>query len=186
MRVVLVHVLAGGLVLAGCSHAEVRGAGVAKAVRDSREINTAVLWPKPANPVAPGSERIRSIEVVQRFFEAYGKEDLAGIRAVMHEDVEWHIPGHHALSGTKRGIDEVTAFFGQLQKAGFRSEVMIVAANDRYVIDAHRGWSNSGKGDIDLNWVLLYQVEDGKIRRVQNFSGDLYASDEFFDRFYGR
>ena len=62
---------------------------------------------------------------------------------------------------------------------------MILAANDNYVIDAHRGWSNTDSGEnIDLNWVLLYQIEGGKIKRVQNFSGDLYASDAFFTRYH--
>lgn len=58
---------------------------------------------------------------------------------------------------------------------------MILAANDTYVVDAHRGFSNVDGENIDINWVLLYQIEDGKIKRVQNFSGDLYRSDAFFD-----
>lgn len=75
-------------------------------------------------------------------------------------------------------------FFKQLNKASFKAEVMILAANSNYVIDAHRGWSNTGSDDIDLNWILIYQIENGKIKRVQNFSGDLYRSDEFFNRMY--
>ena len=88
------------------------------------------------------------------------------------------------LAGTKRGIQEFTDFFSKLGKAGFQAQVMILAANDTYVIDAHRGWSSKADNSIDLNWVLLYQIEDGKIKRVQNFSGDLYASDRFFDTFF--
>ncbi|MDN3685174.1 hypothetical protein QW180_22660 [Vibrio sinaloensis] len=44
---------------------------------------------------------------------------------------------------------------------------MILAANDTYVIDAHRGWSTAEGEQIDVNWVLLYQIKDGKIQRVQ-------------------
>lgn len=99
------------------------------------------------------------------------------------EDVEWHIPGRHQLAGTKRGIDEFVDFFNQLGKAGFAAEVMILAANDTYVIDAHRGWSSNVKDNVDLNWILLYQIQDGKIKRVQNFSGDVYKSDKFFNEF---
>lgn len=174
-----------GISIIGCSKSE-GGINTMKAIDDSKKINNANLWPKPKNPVASDSEKTKNIEVVQRFFQAYGKEDLDGIRAVMHENVEWYIPGRHVLSGTKRGVDEVMSFFKNLQKVGFKSEVMIVAANDHYVIDAHRGWSTTGKNDIDLNWILIYQIEDDKIRRVQNFSGDLYSSDEFFNRFYGK
>jgi hypothetical protein len=61
---------------------------------------------------------------------------------------------------------------------------MILAANDNYVIDAHRGWSNTGENDIDMNWALLYKIEDGKIKQVQNFSADSYSADKFFDSVY--
>lgn len=154
------------------------------AVNDAADINQENLWPKPANPVAPGSENSAALKVVQGFFGAYGKGDMEGLKSFVAEDVEWHIPGRHKLAGTKRGIKEFTDFFAQLGQAGFSAEVMILAANDTYVIDAHRGWSSKADDNIDLNWILLYQIEDGKIKRVQNFSGDLYASDQFFDTFF--
>lgn len=154
-----------------------------KAAADARSINTASVWPKPENPVAPGSENSAALKVVQGFFEAYGKGDMKALRKFVADDIEWYIPGRHPLSGIKRGVDEFLAFFEQLGEAGFQAEVMIMAANDRYVVDAHRGWSTKAGENVDLNWVLLYQIENGKIRRVQNFSGDLYTSDQFFSRF---
>lgn len=140
-------------------------------------------WPPIPNPIPrelQGNEQIRTVE---RFFEAYDRHDLEEIRAVMHEDVEWYIPGRHPLSGTKRGIQEVLDFFRALQKPGFQAEVLILAANEKYVIDAHRGWAEYKGRSLDLYWVLLYQLVDGKIRRAINFPSDLYASDEFFTFF---
>lgn len=150
------------------------------AIDDGVAINKQNLWTKPANPVAPGSENNASLKLVQKMFDAYAKGDTETLKEVVAEDVEWHIPGRHSLAGTKRGLDELGEFFKALQDAGFKAEVMILAANDNYVIDAHRGWSNTGGNDVDLNWVLLYQIIDGKIKRIQNFSGDLYVSDKFF------
>ncbi|MBO9491623.1 nuclear transport factor 2 family protein [Endozoicomonas sp. G2_1] len=151
---------------------------------DAKAINQENLWPKPANPVASGSENSAALKVVQGFFGAYAKGDLVAIKQFVAEDVEWHIPGRHKLAGTKKGIAEFTEFFSQLGKAGFKAEVMILAANDTYVIDAHRGFSNTDGENIDINWILLYQIENGKIKRVQNFSGDLYRSDAFFNSFF--
>lgn len=155
-----------------------------QATLDSAEINNPELWVKPANPVALGSENSDALKVVQGFFGAYGAGDMEALKEFVAEDVEWHIPGRHQLAGTKRGIQEFVGFFNQLGNAGFKAEVMILAANDNYVIDAHRGWSTAEGESIDLNWILLYQIEDGKIKRVQNFSGDLYRSDAFFDGFF--
>ena len=153
-------------------------------VEDAQAINQANLWPKPVTPVAQGSENSPALKIVQNFFAAYGKGDLEQLKKYVAQDVEWHIPGRHQLAGTKRGIKQFTEFFSQLGKAGFKAEVMILAANDTYVIDAHRGYSNVNGENIDLNWILLYQIEDGKIKRVQNFSGDLYASDAFFNSLF--
>jgi len=152
--------------------------------QDAIAINNSSLWPKPANPVSSELAKNENIRIVMSFFEAYSKHDMEGIKKVMSKDVEWHIPGNHPLSGTKRGISEVMSFFEKLNIASFKAEVLILSANDNYVIDAHRGWSSTGKDDIDINWVLIYQIENGKIRRVQNFSGDLYRSDKFFNRVY--
>ena len=159
------------------------GDNYAKQRTDAQQINQSSLWPKPENPVAKGSEESSALQVVQGFFAAYASGDSEALNQFVADDIEWHIPGQHPLAGTKRGIKEFSAFFSALGKAGFKAEVMILAANDQYVIDAHRGYSTTEEGNIDLNWVLLYQVQGGKIQRVQNFSGDLYASDVFFSAY---
>jgi ketosteroid isomerase-like protein len=164
---------------------DIKAGNMSELGNQARIINDPQLWPKPQNPVPTGLENNTNIQLVQNFYEAYGDNDLEGIRQVLAEDVQWHIPGRHPLSGTKNGINEVLSFFNELANAGFKAEVMILAANDDYVIDAHRGWSNiSSDINVDLNWVLLYQIENGKIKRVINFAGDQHIADEFFTRTY--
>jgi len=169
-------IIATGLLFSGLAYSDASS-------QDAQQINRPDNWPKPANPIASGSEESPALKVVQGFFNAYGRGDTQALKQFVAEDIEWHIPGQHPLAGTKRGIEEFSAFFTALAQAGFKAEVMILAANDQYVIDAHRGYSTTATGQIDLNWVLLYQVQHGKIQRVQNFSGDLYASDAFFSAY---
>ena len=122
-----------------------------------------------------------NIKVVQDFFAAYGANDLDGIAAVMHEDVSWHIPGRHPLSGTKNGRDEVLAFFAELAVAGFKAEPIYFGADETYVVDIHRGWSNvEGKPNVDTIWALLYRIENGKIVEATNLSADQDAANSFF------
>ena len=47
------------------------------------------------------------LATIGAFFEAYGAGDRNGSAAALADDIEWTIPGHHPLSGTKTGIDEV-------------------------------------------------------------------------------
>ena len=123
----------------------------------------------------------QNIQVVKDFFAAYGKGDLDGIAKVMAKNVKWHIPGRHPLSGTKAGRDEVIAFFDQLKSAGFKAQPIYFGADENYVVDIHRGWSNAaGKPNVDTTWALVYRIVDGKIVEATNLSADQDAANTFF------
>lgn len=122
-----------------------------------------------------------NMKVVQNFFAAYGANDLDGIAAVMDENVKWHIPGRHPLSGTKNGRDEVLAFFAQLGLAGFQADPIFFGADETHVVDIHRGWSNAdGMPNVDTTWALVYRIENGKIIEATNLSADQDAANTFF------
>ena len=125
-----------------------------------------------------------NVAIVRQFFKYYEKNDIVGMREIFAPDIEWHVPGHHPLAGTKKGIEEVIAYYKQLQKANFKAEVIILEGNKNYVIDCHRGWASIGNIKLDMNWVLLYTIENRKIKSMQNFPGDQHAADEFFWKVY--
>ncbi|MEC3916788.1 nuclear transport factor 2 family protein [Nocardia sp. CDC160] len=125
------------------------------------------------------------IKAIGEFFEAYARYDLDGMKAVLAEDIAWTIPGHHALSGTKHGVDEVVAFFDQLAKAGMKAETFFLEANEEYVVDIHRGYSTEGEGKVDTTWALVWHFDpDGKVDRVLNLSGDQHQMDDYIWRNY--
>jgi ketosteroid isomerase-like protein len=126
------------------------------------------------------SDKTSKIDAITRFFAAYASYDLDGMRAVLTDDVEWSIPGHHALSGTKHGVEEGAAFFTQLGKAGFQAEPLFLEANEEYVVDIHRGWTTEGTGKVDTNWALVWHFNrEGKVDRVINLSGDQHQMDTY-------
>jgi hypothetical protein len=92
------------------------------------------------------------VAVVTEFFAAYAEHDRGRIGAVLAPAISWSIPGHHPLSGTKHGVDEVLAFFDALTAAGMRAETYFLEASDDYVVDIHRGWSTLGEGRVDTDW----------------------------------
>lgn len=120
------------------------------------------------------------LATIERFFSAYAAHDLATLASVLADDIEWTIPGRHPLSGTKRGITEVVAFFDQLGKAGFQANTIFLGANEELVVDIHRGWSTRLEGKVDTTWALVWRFGgDGKIHQVLNLSGDQAAMDAF-------
>ncbi|MBV7396431.1 nuclear transport factor 2 family protein [Mameliella alba] len=140
-------------------------------------LTTAILTGGPLMAASPED----NIKIVQDFFAAYGAGDLDGIAAVMDENIRWHIPGRHPLSGTKQGRDEVLAFFAQLGAADFKAQPIYFGADETHVVDIHRGWSNvAGKPNVDTTWALVYRIEDGKIVEATNLSADQDAANSFF------
>ncbi|WEX73920.1 nuclear transport factor 2 family protein [Sinorhizobium numidicum] len=124
-------------------------------------------------------------QLIADYYAAYGSGDMSRVTSFFADDIEWHIPGHHPLAGTKRGKEEVAAFFQQLGRAKFRAELIALMADENWVIDLHRGWSNRADGgNVDTLWVLAFRIENGKIREARNFSYDQAAADIFFWQAY--
>jgi ketosteroid isomerase-like protein len=121
---------------------------------------------------------------IERYYAAYARNDLEALRTEFFApDIRWHIPGHHPLAGVKVGVDEVVAFFAELGRAGFRAEPLFLEANDAWVVDVHRGWTEFGPG-LDQTWALAFRVQNGKIVEAINFPGDQHAADRFFWAIY--
>ena len=108
-----------------------------------------------------------NLVLINDFFASYGNNDLEGIKKVLAEDILWHIPGEHPLSGTKKGIVEVLAFFKKLNKGAFKAEPIIMGVNDQFVIDCHRNWSNlEGTENLNAMSCLLWRIEDDMIKLI--------------------
>ena len=120
-----------------------------------------------------------NLQAIEDFFAAYASKDVARVREVLAPDITWFIPGHHPLSGTKHGVDEVLAFFDQLARAEFKAEPLAIAVSDDYVLDHHRGWSEVGDG-LDVLWALAFHFENGRIKSVVNLCADQHKADLFF------
>lgn len=137
-----------------------------------------------AAPAASAATRENpNVKLIRRYYEVYGAGDLEALRQFFAPDIRWTIPGHHPLAGTKTGAGEVLAFFAQLARAGFRAEILFLAADGDWVVDMHRGWSTTPAG-LDITWTLAYRIRGGKIAEAVNFAADQHAADAFFWRQY--
>lgn len=126
-----------------------------------------------------------NLALINNFFQAYAKNDLDGIKEILAENIKWHIPGSHPLSGTKTGVNEVLNYFQQLNKGAFQAESIVMGVNDNFVIDCHKNWSNITHGE-NLNNMscLLWKIENNKIVEVYNFPEDQHKVDAFFSTLY--
>lgn len=62
-------------------------------------------------------DREHAAAVLTRLHDAqatfYAGEDSDAVRAVLTDDVAWHVPGRNAIAGDHRGIDAVLRYFAR-------------------------------------------------------------------------
>ncbi|KAB2345563.1 nuclear transport factor 2 family protein [Actinomadura rudentiformis] len=137
-----------------------------------------------ATPAAAAGREHPHVTLIRNYYAAYAAGDTAAMRErFFAPDIMWTIPGHHPLAGTKRGVNEVIAFFEQLGRAGMKAEPIFLAADGDWVVDLHRGWSTTPEG-LDQVWALAFRIKNGRIVEAVNYPGDQHAADAYFWRVY--
>ena len=128
-----------------------------------------------------------NLDLIDRFFAAYGKRDLAALREVLAEHATWAFPGHHPLSGTKVGIEAIVAFFDAVGSIMGSSqptvEKLVLGVNEQYVVECQHIRTNWADGpNLDQQLCVLWSFADGKIVSGRHMVADQDALDAFYTR----
>jgi uncharacterized protein len=123
---------------------------------------------------------------VDRMYACFGQGDMDTLKnEVFAPDIEWVLPGHHPLSGSKKGADEVLAFFGALMETGVNVDNLSFGTiGDDRVVETHSGHGNVDGQDYLFPTCSVYTIRDGKIQHVQVYTADQHGVDDYFWRAY--
>jgi uncharacterized protein len=130
-----------------------------------------------------------NLNIIDKFFEAYSKHDLKGLREVLSENIKWVFPGHNPLSGTKVGIEEVISFFDKIGeimgKSDIEVEKLIMGANENYVLECQRIRTNREDGiNFNQDMCVLWVFKDGKIVEGKHFASEQFEADIFYNKVF--
>ena len=99
------------------------------------------------------------------------------------EDVVWHTPGRNPLSGDCEGRDATLASFEkefELSGGTYTVEVHDVLANDNHTVALLRSTAQRDARTLDMNYVLIFHIDDGKITEGWELWTDQATLDEFW------
>jgi ketosteroid isomerase-like protein len=125
------------------------------------------------------------IAVVRSGFEAFGNGDLAGFAGMFHPDAAWNHRNPDRLGGVHDGIDAIIAF---LQESGQLTAGTLRAVPGSYLADGEgrvavptrvSGTRPDGRA-FDDHQILLFAVEDDRVRGVDQYIGDPDAVTAFW------
>jgi ketosteroid isomerase-like protein len=127
-----------------------------------------------------------NVEVVEKMYQCFKSGDMETLKnEVFAEDLQWHLPGHHPMAGTKDGMAEVLAFFGRLRGLGLQvTPLGMGELNSGAVVEIYRATGEVEGAKLEALNCNHYTVKDGKITEVQVLMADQHGYDAFFWQAY--
>jgi ketosteroid isomerase-like protein len=119
-------------------------------------------------------------EVVRRFYEALGDRDMGAVRACLHEDARWVLPGHRPIAGPDAIVNDFLAKLGPLSGGTFRARLIDVAVGADHVVAVQHATAEHGGKRLDVTGSQLMTVQGGRITSVRGHYSDQCALDEFW------
>ncbi len=118
---------------------------------------------------------IGNAEVVRGMYDAFAAKDEAGLRRILHPEVEWIQCAGFPGGGHRHGVDEVLEkVFAGLHSEwnDFRAEIEeYLDAGDRVVaLGCYVGKHASTHRSMTAVFAHVYDLDDGRITRFRQFT----------------
>jgi ketosteroid isomerase-like protein len=121
-------------------------------------------------------------DVVRSWTESVATRDVDRARALLDDNVVFHIGGHNPVSGDYIGRDHVlNDFFRRLNNTYDRIDVELhdVLANQEHVVALLERELHRGTRTLTSQAVGVYHVRNGRIAELWIHEADQAAMDEF-------
>jgi ketosteroid isomerase-like protein len=133
-----------------------------------------------------GTYSKQKAQLVQDFYNKFWNGDMEGMKAMLHKDFEFYVPGKSGLADTYKGWEGYLKFRSKLMElAGtkYKLEIESMAASDNEAfvqeyIRMDRKWDSTPQ--VVPPVILHFVFKDGKVARINDIPVDLYAYETFF------
>ncbi|UCE85797.1 MAG: nuclear transport factor 2 family protein [Deltaproteobacteria bacterium] len=121
-------------------------------------------------------------KLAKRIWLAASTGDVEALSDLVADDVVWHSVGRTPWSGMHRGRDAVLAFLASIGSSAeiFNSDLRDVLANDERAILLARMTGRRGHKKLDVGYVLIYEIGEGRVQEIRAIPFDPVAVDEFW------
>jgi hypothetical protein len=122
-------------------------------------------------------------EIVRRLFDAFVQSDGFALRGLFAEEAVWVVPGRSLLAGTYSGRREVFRFLGRLRTetgGTYATQLVDALASEGRAAAVYHAQGRRNGRTLDLDQVLLFRIEDGRIVEVTALPCDPAAFEEFW------
>jgi len=118
---------------------------------------------------------VTAVELVRRSYEAFARGDMDAVLADMDAAIEWHQAQGLPHGGLYRGLDEVRRnVFDPLDAEWWEQfsadpDEFLDAGSEVVVLGRYRGVAKLTGRLLDVPFVHVWSIEEGKARRFRQF-----------------
>jgi ketosteroid isomerase-like protein len=125
------------------------------------------------------------VDAVRAGFEAVAAGDMAGFAAMFHTDATWNHRNDDRLGGVKSGVEAIVGFLRESMEltAGTLRPVPEVFMPDgagHVAVLTRVSGTRPDKRAFEDTQILLFQLEGGRVRSVDQYIGDPTAVTAFW------
>lgn len=125
-----------------------------------------------------------NVELMRKVYDAFGVGDVQTAGSYWTQDAVHHYPGNNPLAGEHKGLDESIAFANkifELTEGRLSMQVQEIGASKNHAF-ALLDTRYERKGRVlEMAFVNVARIEDGKIAEFWTYPNDVYATDEFWN-----
>ena len=114
------------------------------------------------------------------FHQALVSGDWEGIRAVLHDDATWTLPGDNTISGTAKGADAVVERAQRIASYGLNFELLhVLVSRENMALSLHNT-AHRKDAVLDEHLTTACRLRDGKIASIETYLSDVPGMNAFF------
>lgn len=121
--------------------------------------------------------------IIAKLYEALANQNYQDYLDLMADDVVYHAAGNCPVSGIHKGKESLIKI-GQLtfQKTNGTHKVKLkqIIANNAYVAVIDTWTAKRNEKEIQMDNLLIYKIESGKIKEIREYLEDENLHDEFW------
>ena len=114
------------------------------------------------------------------FHQALVAGDWDALRALLHDDATWTLPGDNTISGTAHGADAVVERGRLIASYGLRFELLhLLVSRDNMALSLHNT-AERADAVLDEHLSTVCRLRDGRIAEIETYLSDVPGMNAFF------
>jgi hypothetical protein len=119
--------------------------------------------------------------IAEDFLDAYKDRDFERIKQLLHDDIEWTLPGNGTISGVAAGTDAVINRIKAIIEGGIKTELHhILVGQFGIALSLHNTATREDGQMLDEELATVLTIESGLIKKIDTYLSDVPMVEKYF------